>query len=406
MDADRRHAISNRMVAGLRVSRDTVFWDRELSGFGIRAYPSGGRVYIVQARGPAGSKRVTVGRHGVIGAEEARRRAAAILARLKAGIDPVPESPAARRAKGPTVAEIAARYLDEHVAVRCKPKTAETSRAAVERYILPALGRLPLAAVRPAQAVALHQSLADRPAMANAVVATLSHIYRLAEGWGAVPEGTNPCRSVVRFPARRRERFLTDAEFDRLGRVLDEAGTRGGARPAAVAAIRLLLLTGCRKREILTLRWSDVDLEAGEIALADSKTGPRTVSLAPAAVALLAGLKRAPGNPWVIPGHRPGTHMRSIDDAWYTLRARAGLDDVRLHDLRHSYASRALALGESLPMIGKLLGHSRIETTARYAHLARDSVHEAAARVADSIAGDILDEEILDRRETGPFPSR
>jgi len=116
------------------------------------------------------------------------------------------------------------------------------------------------------------------------------------------------------------------------------------------------------------------------------------VALSPAARGLLAVLPRKPGNPWVFPGHRAGTHMRSIDDAWYTLRARAGLDDVRLHDLRHSFASRALALGESLPMIARLLGHSQLETTARYAHLARDSIHEAAARVADSIAADILDE--------------
>ncbi len=381
-------AISNRMVAALAVARDTVFWDRELAGFGVRAYPSGGRVYVAQARGPAGSRRATIGRHGVIGADEARRRAAAVIARIKAGEEPLP----ARLAQGPTVARFAARYLAEHVAVRCKPKTAETARTTVERYIVPALGRLPMISVRPARVFALHHRLGDRPAMANAVLATLSHMYTLAQGWGAVPEGTNPCRSVVRYPARRRERFLTDAEFDRLGRVLDAAPARGGASPTAVAAIRLLILTGCRKNEVLRLRWEDVDLEAGELALADAKTGPRAVALAPAASGLLAALPRKTGNPWVFPGHRAGTHMRSIDDAWYTLRARAGLDDVRLHDLRHSFASRALALGESLPMIGRLLGHSRLETTARYAHLARDSIHEAAARVAGSIAADILDE--------------
>ncbi len=389
MGGENNTTISNRMVASLAVTRDTVFWDRELAGFGVRAYPSGGRVYVAQARGPAGSRRVTIGRHGVIGADEARRRAAAIIARVKAGEEP-PRP--ARLAQGPTVAGFAARYLAEHVALRCKPKTAETARTAVNRYIVPAFGRLAMTAVRPARVFALHHRLGDRPAMANAVIATLSHMYALAEGWGAVPEGTNPCRSVVRYPARRRERFLTDSEFERLGRVLDEAPDRGGASPAAVAAIRLLMLTGCRKNEVLRLRWDNVDLESGELALADAKTGPRAVALPPAARGLLAVLPHKPGNPWVFPGHRAGTHMRSIDDAWYTLRARAGLDDVRLHDLRHSFASRALALGESLPMIARLLGHSQLETTARYAHLARDSIHEAAARVADSIAADILDE--------------
>ena len=156
-----------------------------------------------------------------------------------------------------------------------------------------------------------------------------------------------------------------EAEFDRLGCALDEAEAKGGASAPAVAAIRLLMLTGCRKSEILKLRWEDVALGEAELRLPDTKTGARVVSLSPPAVKLLAGLPRLPGNPWVIPGRKPGTHLRKLDDAWRAVRSRAGLDDVRLHDLRHSYAGRALALGERLPMIGKLLGHARIETTAR-----------------------------------------
>ena len=150
------------------------------------------------------------------------------------------------------------------------------------------------------------------------------------------------------------------------------------------------MLTGCRKNEILTLRWKDVDLEAGELNLADAKTGPRTVQLPPTAVHILQTLPRRIHSPWVFPGHKPNTHLSTVNHLWLAVRARAGLEDVRLHDLRHSFASRALALGETLPVIGKLLGHSDIETTARYAHLARDSIHEAADRIADSIAADIL----------------
>ena len=134
MRGDRRRTISNRMVAALEVERDTVFWDRELKGFGVRAYPGGGKVYVAQARGPKGPRRVTVGRHGVLNAEEAKRRAALIIARVKAGEDPVPEPLAAKLSQGPTVADLAARYLEEHVAVRCKPKTARTSRSVVERH--------------------------------------------------------------------------------------------------------------------------------------------------------------------------------------------------------------------------------------------------------------------------------
>ena len=226
--------------------------------------------------------------------------------------------------------------------------------------------------------------------MANVVVAFLSRMFNAAEAWGLSPEGGNPCRFVVKYRERKRERFLSDDEFDRLGRVLNEMENEGTLSPHVTAVLRLLMLTGCRRNEILTLRWSDVDLDAGELRLADTKTGARTVSLSPPAVKVLANLQRVPDNPWVIPGRKPGERLSGIGAQWYRVRERAGLEDVRLHDLRHSWASRALALGESLPMIGRLLGHSQVETTARYAHLARDSVHDAAARIAASIGADLL----------------
>ena len=390
--AVQQKTLSNRTVAALKVARDTVFWDRDLTGFGVRVYPSGGKVYIAQARGPDGPKRMTVGRHDVLHADQARQRAALIIARIKAGEEPVPLPLAARVNGGPTVADLAARYLEEHVEVRLKPNTQRQVRGVLRRHILPALGKMPLVAIERVQVVDLQQKLCNRPVTANTAVKVLSHMYRLGEGWGMVPEGCNPCRSIEKYPERRRERFLTDAEFDRLGRVLDEAVDSGSASPIAVAAIRLLMLTGCRKNEILTLRWTDVDLEAGELHLGDAKAGPRTVHLPPTAVRLLKTLPRREGCPWVFPGEdREGRFSGGgLDYVWQTVRTHAELEDVRLHDLRHSFASRALALGETLPVIGKLLGHNDIETTARYAHLARDSIHEAAERIAGSIAADIL----------------
>ena len=382
--------LSNRAVEKLTVEKDTLFWDRELTGFGVRVYPSGGKVYVAQARGPDGPKRVTVGRHRVIGAEQARQRAALVIARVKAGELPVTEPLAAKQGAGPSVGELAERFLEEYAAVRYKSGTLAWTRTVVRRYIVPEFGKLALAAVERTQVRELHHRLSHTPSIANMVVRTLSLMYRLAEDWGLVPEGCNPCRSVVKYPQRRRERFLTDEEFTRLGQVLDEVETQGGASPPAVAAIRLLMLTGCRKSEVLTLRWEHVALDAGELRLPDSKTGARVISLPPLAVELLAGLPRNPECPWVIPGRYPGTHLRDLADAWKVFRRRAGLDNVRIHDLRHSFASRALALGESLPMIGKLLGHSQVETTARYAHLARDTVHESAARIAESLATDLF----------------
>ena len=266
--------LTKRTVDALTVeTRDAVFWDRDLAGFGVRVRAMGRKVYVVQSRGPAGPKRVTLGRHGVLFADVARKRAAVVIDRIKRGEAPEPMPPEPEL----TVAALAERYLRAHVLVHCKPSTAKTYRLVLDRHVLPAMG---------------------------------------ARVVGAVG------RSEMRLP--------------------------------------------------------------------DTKTGARGVPLSPSAVKLLAGLPRVPGNPWVIPGRKPGTHLRDLDDAWKILRARAGLDDVRIHDLRHSFASRALALGESLPMIGKLLGHGKIETTARYAHLARDSVHESAGRIAESIAADIL----------------
>ena len=381
-----RTSISRRTVENLSVEKDTVYWDRELPGFGVRVYATGSKVYVVQTRSKGQSRRVTIGRHGVITPEEARTRAALIISRIKSG------RPAVANAapKGPTVAELAGRYLTEHVEVRLKASTARKVRRDIEKHILPSFGKCPIDRIGHERVAAYHSSLHETPAMANRMVETLSAMLSMAETWGLMARGGNPCPNVVRYKARRKERFLTEAEFQRLGRVLSELEAEGDILPRAAAALRLLMLTGCRCNEILKLRWDEVDLERNELRLRDSKTGPRTVPLSPAAARVLAGRPRDPENPCVIPGRLPGKPLRSIDRSWRKVRRRARLEDVRLHDLRHSFASRALALGEGLSMIGKLLGHKRIQTTARYAHLAEDSVKESAARIAASIGAEIL----------------
>ena len=278
------------------------------------------------------------------------------------------------------------------MAPRCKPRTLALYRAVLHGRLLPELGEVPVAAVGREHAASLHYRLCRTPYAANRAIEVLGNLIGLAEERGLRRAGGNPCRFVARYRERRRERFLSDEEFRRLGGVLEEAGDGAvrGVSPGAAAALRLLALTGCRRSEILSLRWQDVDAEAGELRLPDSKTGARLVPLSPAAMNVLSSLPREPGHPWVIPGRKPGAPLRNLHAPWKIVRARAGLDDVRIHDLRHSFASRALALGESLPMIGKLLGHRRVRTTARYAHLARDSVKASAARVADSIGADVL----------------
>ena len=384
--------LCGRTVDRLTVAgRDRIFWDRELAGFGVRVHPSGRKVYVVQSRARGAPRRVTLGTHGELTTTQARLRAAQAIDRIKRG-----EEPAAPPAQaGATVADLAARYLSAHVAQNCNAHTAGIYRGSLENHILPALGMMPLAMVETSHVAALHYRLRETPRAANRALSVLSKMFSLACAWGLVADGTNPCRGVRKYKEKKRERFLTRDEYRRLGQTLveaeaeAEAGIEGAVSPYAIAALRLLMLTGCRLNEILTLRWDDIDRTAGEFRLRDGKTGARMVPLTPTAETVLAGIARVPNNPWVIVGKKPGTHLSTITADWYRLRAHAGLDDVRIHDLRHSYASRALAAGESLSMIGKLLGHADIQSTARYAHLARETERLSAARVGGSIGADI-----------------
>ena len=388
--------ISRKIVEGLPASdREVVFWDRELSGFGIRMYPSGSKVYIVQTRANGRSMRITIGRHGMVSADQARREAAQLISTAKAGGNPVPSirsnAKAPRSAAAPSLAEVAERYMSEHVEVRCRSATVAKYRNLLDRYILPELGNLCFESIGRERIAALQYKLHEIPTTANRTVTLLSQIHKAAEGWGIASEYGNPCRFIRKYPERNRERFLSEEEFHRLGKALSEMEAEGRICPRAVAAYHLLMLTGCRRNEILTLRWEDVDLEAGELRLRNAKSGPRQVALSPSAVSILEKLYLASdrANPWVIASRRRNKHLAGLNRGWLIVRERAGLPDVRIHDLRHSFASRALAMGESLPMIGSLLGHRELQTTARYAHLAQDSVKISAARVAESLRVDL-----------------
>jgi len=379
--------ISKRTVEALAVEdKDAVFWDDKLPGFGVRVYPTGSKVYVVQARLKGRSRRITLGRHGVISADKARHKAAETIALIKSGQDPDE-----KRASEITVAELAARYLEEHVDVHCKPGTQKMYRRMLKLFILPAYGRRAVDEVEREHIANLHLDMRDTPYQANRALDVGTKLFNLAEEW-KLRTGGNPCKFVRKYREHKRERFLTDEEFRRLGEVLTEMEADGSLPVYPAAAVRLLMLTGCRRNEILELQWKHVDLAAGELRLPDSKSGARLVPLSPAAAQVLTRLPRIKGSPWVIPGTKPGRHLPDLNHYWERVRERADLDGVRLHDLRHSFASRALALGESLSMIGKLLGHNKIDTTARYAHLSRDSIKASSARVADSIGADILEQ--------------
>ena len=378
--------LTKRIVDRLKVDdKDAIFWDSDLAGFGVRVHATGRKLYIVQSRGPAGLKRVTLGPVGHTTIEERRREAAAVIDRIKRGDDPMPPEPAPE----PTVADLAARSVSVRFGVKCKPATAKAYKMALDRHVLPALGAMPLAEVGPKEVAALHHRMRDMPSMANRAVWVLSRLFVLAETWEMVPPGGNPCRHVRYYREKSRERFLTPEEFRRLGTALRRFEARGPTQASAVAALRLLMLTGCRTGEILTLRWDDVDRTAGVLRLRDGKTGPRMVPLTGPVLAVLDGIERMEGVSWVIRS-KSDTRLTGLFSHWQQIRMDVGLDDVRVHDLRHSYASRALALGESLTIIGRLLGHAKVETTAKYAHLVRDAEKAAAARTGDSIGAQLM----------------
>ena len=379
--------ITKRAVESLAVrEREYMVWDRDIKGFGVRVHPSGRKVYLVKFRHRGRVVKKTIGPCGAVPPAAARARAAEIITAASTGKDLAGRDLLARETGMPTVNDLAGRFVEEYVPARCKPSSAHSYESALQRHVLPRLGKRRAADITRGDVIVLHQEMRAIPFAANRTIGILSAMFTAAELWGYRPEGSNPCRHVKRFREEQRQRFLSDEEYRRLGAVLREAESTGMVAAPAVAAIRLLMLTGCRLSEILTLRWENVVLEAAELRLPDSKTGAKVVHLGAPAVAVLHRIAREEGNPWVITGRRPGSRIASLHFPWGRIRKRAGLDDVRLHDLRHSFASGGLLVGEGLPMIGKLLGHSQVQTTARYAHLADDPVKAAADRIASRIA--------------------
>ncbi|MDX3966922.1 MAG: tyrosine-type recombinase/integrase [Bradyrhizobium sp.] len=377
-----------------------AIWDEELRGFGLRVYPNGRKVYVVKCRIKGQQRFITLGQHGPVTADQARTRAYNILSEVKNGRDPAKELDQARKA--PTMKGLGERFLKEHVAVRCKPSTQYEYKRSVELFINPKLGTRKVTDIERRDIAELHHLFSHIPYQANRTLGVLSKMFNLAEVWGLRPDGSNPCLHVKKYSEQKRERFLSPEEFAALGKALREIEADGSETQSAINAIRLLMLTGCRLNEIMTLKWDYVDLRARELRLPDSKTGAKIVHFGETAAKVLKGIEKLDDNPWVITGRKEGARLTDLQHPWRRIRAKAGLDHVRIHDLRHSYASGALALGEGLSMIGKLLGHTQVQTTARYAHLANDPVKTAAGRVSDAIGAAMLGKEKKPKRTGTP----
>lgn len=364
-----------------RMKLGDILWD-ELKGFGVRCQGRS-QVYFVKTRINGRQRFITIGKHGTYTVEEARQKARRHLTAARDGDDIARQRE--EESGRLSLRELAPVYLAEY-GTRLKPRTLIEYRRLFDRTILPALGSRRLDEISKGDVTRFHTKLAATPRKANFAVACLSSCFTWAiENGYSRADLSNPCRTVPLFRESHRERYLTDAEIDRLFAALDAVDAERAASPSVTAAIRLLLLTGARHSEITTLKWDYVDFDRAMIWLPDSKTGRKPIHLNAEAIDILRRHPRDPDNPYVIQGHRRGTHLVNLWKPWYMIRHRAGLDGVRVHDLRHTHASLAINNGASLYMVGKLLGHAQPQTTARYAHLADNPLKELTAEIGAAI---------------------
>lgn len=381
---------TKRMVERLEIKdKDYFVWETELAGFGVRVYPTGRIKFVLQYRYGRSSRRMSLGQFGALTVDQARGLAIENLAKIRNDIDPQRLKKERRTAL--TVNELAKRFDEEHIAVHLKASTAKEYRRNLKLFILPAIGSLRIIDVTRADISKYHHDWRHRPYQANRNLEIISKMFNLAELWGLRPDGTNPRHHIKKYPEKKRERYFSAAELQSIGRVLLEMEEEHIELPSAINAIRLLLFTGCRLNEILKLKWEYVDLPIRALNLPDSKTGAKTVHLGQGAIDILNNIEKYADNPFVIIGRNPGAHLTDLQPFWQRVRARAGLKDARIHDLRHTFASIAVSNGQSLPIIGKLLGHTQVQTTARYAHLANapllSAANDVTSLIADSLAG-------------------
>jgi integrase len=403
--------ITKRLVDSLKPGpADFAVYDDEIPGFALRVRKTGGMSYAVEYKAGHGrgapTRRVTIGPVGTMTPVEARTAARKVLGSVAQGEDPAAKKASERRAL--TLSQVTEAYLRDHVDAKRKGSTAVWVRDALERIVMPAFGAMKPDKLTRQDVARLHSSMSDRPVQANRTLAILGGLYSWAGKNGYAAEGHNPARGIEKYPERSRERFLTSEEFGRLADALRQGETIGlpyvvdetkptakhAAKaenrrtkldPFAVAAIRLLLLTGARLREVLHARWDWVDFERGVLRLPDSKTGAKPIYLSAAALAILSDLPRMEGNPHLFPGEKEGQPRADLKKPWIAVTRAAGLDGLRIHDLRHSFASVGAGASLGLPIIGKLLGHSQASTTQKYAHLDADPMRRAADAIGATV---------------------
>lgn len=394
--------LTKREIDALTATRNNpVFlWDDAVPGFGIKALPSGAKRFIFKYRADGGGRSakqrwLTIGTYGALTLDQARDLARQAHADVARGGDPQGKKSNLRAA--PTLNDAWLRFEEEELPQK-KPLTQRDYRAIWTNLLCDRFGTSKVETIARSDIDRFHKSHRETPYQANRAIALLSRLMSLAEAWEWRPQGTNPCRHVARFEERPRTRYLTQAELKRLGASLEKLSTTGAITETARNAIELLLLTGARLNEILTANWRWVDLKKGIVSLPDSKTGAKPIYLSEQAKGVLkrqmvsVGRKR-----YVFPSTKdPKKHFVNLSKSWHRVCSDAKISDVRLHDLRHTAASIAVAQGASLPVIGRLLGHSQAQTTQRYAHVDADPALKAANEI-----GAVVDATLRPKKKRG-----
>ena len=367
--------IARRKIKG----KEFFWWDTELPGFGLRVFAGGSRSWFIQFRQRGKQMRITLGRPPEVRAEEARTLARAQLAKVM--LDGLPVAQKAKRDNpGATLfRDFALRFWADY-SRHWKPSTRKGNRARIFKDLTGIFGHQRVDAIRKSDVLRWRDSWADRSGAFNRTIPILSVMMGYAEQLGMRPRGSNPCRGTPRYKRKLVDRFLSAREFNRLAGSLRDFEE---SNPIAVQAIRLLIYTGARHGEVVGLRWEWV--QPPRLMLPDSKTGAKIVYLNRQAHAVLDAMPNKADTGLVFPSVR-GDKPIALSPIWHEIRRHAALPDVRLHDLRHSFASIAIADGISLVVIGKLLGHALAETTERYAHLADEAIADAAKRISGSLA--------------------
>jgi integrase len=372
-----RQRLTDTIVKALPTpaSGNKIHYDAELPGFGCRVTPAGSRAYILNYRAGGRERRITIGQHPAWSVKAARDEAKRLRREIDAGRDPLAEEQAEREA--PTVADLCQRYVEHHLP---KKRSAKDDRAMLDKEILPRLRWAKVQDVRFTDIDKLHREITKRaPIRANRVVALLSKMFALAIRWGWRMD--NPAKGIERNPEHKRERYLSGEEMARLTAALAEHRDQQAAN-----IIRVLLLTGARRGEVFNMRWADLELETGVWVKPSAHTKQKKahrVPLSAPARQLLASIPQT--SEYVFPGRYSGRRIE-IHGSWREMCVAAKLEGVRVHDLRHSYASILASAGLSLPIIGALLGHTQAQTTQRYAHLFDDVLRAATERVGTVVS--------------------